>query len=45
MIEKKMSLIKSEDLDFLRKQLKHLNDKLKLTSTLSPGLYQYMCLL
>ena len=38
MIEKKASLLKLKELDYFRKQITDLEDKLKLTSTLSSGL-------
>ena len=39
MIEKKASLLKLKELDYCRKQITDLEEKLKLTSTLSSGLY------
>ena len=39
MIEKKESLLKLKELDYCRKQIEELKEKLKLTSMLSSGLH------
>ena len=39
MIEKKASLLKLKELEYCKKQITDLKEKLKLTSTLSSGLY------
>ena len=41
MIEKKISLVKSQELDATRNQITELKRKCKITSTFSQGLYKY----
>ena len=44
MIEKKRSLVKSQELDFSKNQFTDLKGKHKHTSTVSSGLYYYTCM-